>query len=112
MLLYYKILLLVGDIAGGGFIGLYTYFFPGWRKNNVGKILLTFSAVIFLFYTWFTVLVFWPSISRETRELVRLVLFTLMTAAIVHRLISFFVIWAKIRRDEYAAMDQKPVTDA
>lgn len=111
MLLYYKILLLVGDIAGGGFIALYMYYFPGWRKSDIGKLLLTFSAVVFLFYAWYTVLVFWPSIPRSTREVVRLALFTLMTLALVDRLIRFFVVKEKIRRRD-AAMDKEPIPDA
>jgi hypothetical protein len=104
MLLYYQILLLVGDIAGGGFIALYWYNHPGWIKSEVGKLLLTFSIVIFLFYSWYTLVAFWPTIPG--RGPIRVILFSLMTAALVHRLISFFIIEAKIRRRDAAVVEE------
>lgn len=108
MTFYYQIMLLVGDLAGGGFIALYWYYFPKWRTSDVGKLLMTFSIIVFLFYSWYTVVAFWPTIPG--RGPVRLVLFTLMTIALVDRLIRFFIVKAKIRRRD-AAMDKEPATE-
>lgn len=118
MILYYQILLIVGILCGGGFIGLYWYNHPGWIHSHVGKLLMTFSINIFLFYAWYAVVAFWPTIPG--RGMVRLILFSFMTAAIVARLISFFIIENKIRRKDvtdhvglgqrevYLQPDQKP----
>lgn len=105
MLLYYQITLLVGVIAGGGFIGLYWYNHPGWIRSDVGKLLMTFSIIIFLFYTFNTAVIFWPTMPG--RSLIRLVLYTAMTIAIVYRLIKSILIERRI--DELV---KEPKSDA
>jgi hypothetical protein len=101
MMLYNFILLIVGAVAGSGFIGGYWFTHPKWYTSNVGKLLMAFSINIFLFYSWYILVAFWPSIPG--RGLVRTVLFTMMTVSLVYRLVKFVQIEAKLRRTNAAS---------
>lgn len=94
---FYEIMLLVGVGASWTFVGWYTARFRWWA-NELGRHVISFSACVGAFYTWYAVSVFWPGIPG--RNLVRLFLFLAMTFVVVWRLVVFVRVARKIPEKE------------
>lgn len=60
-----------------------------WWTNDVGRHLIAFSGCLGLFFVYFGVLAFWPSMPTGLRIGLRTGLFTLLTAIIVWRVVLF-----------------------
>jgi hypothetical protein len=95
---FYIGLLIVGAVCSFGLVFLYIRTQRGWWKHPIGKILVSLALVDGVFYAWYILVTLWPQIPG--RSLVRLVLFTLMTIAIVYRFIAFLKLQPVMRRDK------------
>lgn len=82
----YYALIGIGAAAEWTFIIRYTSTYRWW-KTELGRHLITFSACLASFETSYVVTILWPH--YPGREIVQLALFTLLTAAIVWRLVMF-----------------------
>jgi hypothetical protein len=96
--IYYIGLLVLGTVCSFGLVFLYIRTQRGWWKHPIGKILVSLAAVDGLFYTWYILVSLWPQIPG--RSLVRLILFTFMTAAIVYRFVAFLKLQPVMRHDK------------
>lgn len=97
MILFSLIMLGVGFIAGTVTIVLYISTQRKWYKNAVGKIILTMSMVVTAFYGWYFLVTTYPTIPGRT--LIRSILFTAMTAAIVYRMFAFIRLMRLVKLD-------------
>lgn len=98
MTAYYIGLLGIGTLCSFGLVFLYIRTQRGWWKHPIGKILVSLAAIDGLFYGWYLLITLWPQIPG--RALVRTVLFTIMTAAIVYRFVAFLKMQPVMRRDK------------
>ena len=95
---YYTLALLVIACAGCWlFVVLYHRAYKWWN-NEFGRHLVSFSACLGLFLTYYLVLAFWPGMPWRTG--IRTGLFTLLTAAVVWRLVLFGRVNLAQRRED------------
>ena len=96
----YTLALLVISCAGCWlFVVLYHRAYKWWN-NEFGRHLVTFSASLGLFLTYYLVLAFWPTMPDGLRLWLRTSLFTLLTAVIVWRLVLFGRVNLAQRRED------------
>ncbi len=93
MQVLYWSLLVIGVLATFYTFALYIEGNKGWFKSDIGKLLLSMSGGVVLFYLWYLYLMIFPGTSSHVRAYVRLALFVLLTLIIVWRA----VIMTKIR---------------
>lgn len=84
--IYLFVLLGISTLGCWAFVVLYHRAYRWWR-NEFGRHLVSFSACLGLFLTYFVVLAFWPEM--PWRMGLRIGLFTLLTLVIVWRLVLF-----------------------
>lgn len=90
-------LLLAGVLASWGFIARYTQTYRWWR-TDLGAHLVTFSACVGAFYTYFAVVLIWPGLPGKA--IIRTVLFVALTAAMVWRWAIFEQVRRQTKRDK------------
>lgn len=109
MQIYYLVMLMVGAIFSWGSIALYILSQKGWLHSPVGQLFTVLAFAVGMFYTWYTILYFWPRMPG--RAPVRLVLFSITTFAIVWRFIILAKLLNTARRDN-AIVAQKSIADS
>lgn len=100
--IYMLVLLVVSTLGCWGFVVLYHRSYRWWR-NEFGRHLVSFSACLGLFLTYYLVLAFWPGMPWRTH--IRTALFTLLAAVIVWRLVLFGRVSAALDKTERSDQD-------
>ena len=104
MAIYYTTLLFLGSLCSFGVVGVYVRGQRKWWSNDIGKIIITLSLVDGLFYAWYLVVTFFPQIPG--RNIIRLILFTVMTLAIVYRFFTMVKLARIVKRDKEGVSDE------
>jgi len=96
--LYFVILLVLGALASFGLVFTYIKTQKGWWKSPFGKMLIILAACDGIFYVWYLIVAAFPNIPG--RQLIRLFLFTALTAALVYRYFAFLHLTRVVKRDK------------
>lgn len=82
----FEVMLVLGAVCSWVFIARYMTAYRWW-ETEFGPHIIAWSSIVGGFYTYYAVVVIWPQLPG--RALIRLVLFALMTVAIIWRLAMF-----------------------
>lgn len=104
MAIYYTTLLILGSLCSFGVVGVYVRGQRKWWSNDIGKIIITLSLVDGLFYLWYIIVSLYPQIPG--RNTIRLILFTIMTVAIVYRFFTMVRLARIVKRDKEGVSDE------